>query len=264
MKHFYTFTLAVFITLSGFSQGYQFGIVSNGNFNFSIVATPDFDVTNSDISDIGFALMLPAGNTDVINISNFNGRVWSATEVTQAQFTGVGLDSNGRDGFAMNLPPGQTIFSHTAGTPFVLVTFDVSNMPTSGNLEILTNTDPLALGLAGAVDSFFNSNIDGTTTQDYFDGISSGQESFSFETLSTSETLVNEPRFSVYPNPSKDSVYVSTNLQIQELTLFDLLGKEVLKNKNSSSFSVAHLGAGTYILKILALEGTFTKKVIVE
>ena len=62
------------LTFSGFSQGYQFGIVHNSDYNFSIVAVPDFDATNTDVSDIGFALMLPAGDADIINTVDFNGR----------------------------------------------------------------------------------------------------------------------------------------------------------------------------------------------
>ncbi len=74
MKQFYTLFFALLMTYPCFSQGYEFGIVSNSDYNFSIVAIPDFDGTNTDISDIGFALMLPTGNTDIINIEQFNGR----------------------------------------------------------------------------------------------------------------------------------------------------------------------------------------------
>ncbi len=70
MKHYYTFIFALLITCTAFSQTYQFGIVHNGGYSFSVVANPDFDVTNSDVSDIGFALMLPAGNADITNISD--------------------------------------------------------------------------------------------------------------------------------------------------------------------------------------------------
>ena len=264
MKQFYTFILATLVTLTTYSQGYQFGIISNGDYNFSVIATPDFDVTGSDISDIGFALMLPAGDTDVTNITDFNGRVWSSTQVTEAQFTGAGLNSNGRDGFAMNLPPGQTMLSHTAGTPFVLVSFDISNMPMSGDIEILTNSDPIAIGLGGAVDSFYNSNIDNTSTQDYFNGLISGQESFSFETLSTSEIELEEINLSVYPNPSIDMIHVSTNLDVKQLTLYDILGKQVLEVKDTKSFTVSQLNAGNYILKIVTNKGSLSKKVIIE
>lgn len=266
MKHFYTLIIALSVTLVGFSQGYQFGILHNGGYSFSIVANPDFDATNTDVSDIGFALMLPAGNADIINISDFNGRVWSDTQVTEAQFTGIGINSNGRDGFAMNLPPGQTILSHTINTPFVLVSFDVSNMPTVGVLELLTNADPIAMAPAfgGALNSFYNANIDNTTTENYFSGQISGQESFSFDTLSIAQLQVADQSISVYPNPATDVLNISTTLDITTLEMFDILGKQVLSAENIKTINVNQLNAGVYLLKITTNKGSLTKKVMIE
>ena len=264
MKQFYTIFIALVLSFTGFSQNYQFGIVHNTGYNFSVVATPNFDVTDSDVSDIGFALMLPAGDANVTNVTTFEGRLWSATEVTAAQFTNVGIDSEGRDGFAMNLPPGQTILSHTMNTPFVLVSFDISNMPTTGDMEILDNSDPIAIALGGAVDSFYNSNIDGTTTQNYFGGLMPGQDSFSFDTLSVEQVLLEDVDISIYPNPSSDVMTISTNLVVTELILFDILGKKVLTLENSKIFKVNKLNAGVYMLKIKTTKGSLTKKVVVE
>ena len=264
MKTFYILFFAFLFTISGFSQGYEFGIVHNSDYNFSIVAVPDFDGTNTDISDIGFALMLPTGDADIINISQFNSRNWSATQVTASQLTDFGLGDGTRDAFVMNLPPGQTILSHTTNTPFVLVTFDVSNMPTSGLLEFLTNTDPIALGLGNAADSFYNSNIDETTTQNYFNGLVFGQENFMLETLSLDDIELENYTISVFPNPTIKMLNVSTNLEVIQLMLYDILGKQVLSTKNTNSITVDHLSAGNYIIKIETNRGYITKKVIVE
>ena len=160
MKHFYALISLFLTTLMSFSQGYQFGLVYNSGNNFSVIAVPDFNATNTDISDIGFALMLPAGNADVTNVSAFNGRAWTVTQVTATQLTSFGLDDGTRDAFALNLPPGQTILSHTSGQQIVIVSFEISNMPTTGQLQLLANTDPIAIGLGGAINSFYNSNID--------------------------------------------------------------------------------------------------------
>ena len=47
----------------------SFGIVNTSGYNFKIVAIPDFDSTgNTDVSNIGFTLMLPAGAADAMNI----------------------------------------------------------------------------------------------------------------------------------------------------------------------------------------------------
>ncbi|MEH6536552.1 MAG: T9SS type A sorting domain-containing protein [Psychroserpens sp.] len=264
MKNLYTLLFAFALTFTGFSQSYQFGIVQNTGYNFSIVAVPDFDGTNTDISDIGFALMLPAGDADIINVSPFDGRAWTANQVNATQLTGAGLGDGTRDAFVLNLPPGQTILSHATNTPFVLITFDISNNPTSGLLEILTNSDPIAIGLGGAVDSFYNSNIDATTTQDYYNGVVPGQEDFMLETLEVIDIEIENYTISVYPNPVIDMLHVSTNLEIKQLILYDILGKQVLIVKDTKSMIVNHLNSGNYILKIQTNKGNIIKRVVIE
>ncbi|MBO6880934.1 T9SS type A sorting domain-containing protein [Winogradskyella sp.] len=264
MRQLYTFFLALLLTFCGYAQQYDFGIVHNGGYNFSVVATPDFDATDTDVSDIGFALMLPAGDADVTNLTQFNGRAWTATQVTETQFTTAGIDSNGRDGFAMNLPPGQTILSHTTGTPFVLVSFDISNMPSSGQLEILLNTDPIAMMLGGALDSFYNANIDSTSTQNYFGEISPGQGSFNFSTLGIDDVVEQGLSVSVYPNPASEFITVEASFHIDDIELFDITGKQVLKTVQTNAIKVSHLPNGIYLLKIVTNKGSLTKKLVIK
>lgn len=266
MKHYYTIIIALLLTFAGYAQSYQLGIVHNGSYNFSIVANPDFDVTDSDISDIGFALMLPAGDADITNISDFNGRAWSVTQLTEALFTGAGINSDGRDAFAMNLPPGQTILSHTINTPFVLVSFDVSNMPAAGVLELLANDDPIATApaLGGALSSFYNANIDNTTTDNYFNGLVPGQENFSFVTLNITQLQLADQSISVYPNPATDVLNISTRLDITKLAMFNVLGTQVLSIENTKTINVKELSPGVYLLKIMTGKGPLTKKVLID
>ena len=259
MKYFYKIIGFFLITLTTFSQGYQFGLIHNTSNNFSVIAVPDFNATNTDISDIGFALMLPTGNADVTNISLFNGRVWTVTQVTAVQLTSFGLGDGTRDAFAMNLPPGQTILSHTSGQQIVMVTFDVSNMPNSGELQLLTNSDPIATGLGGAIDSFYNSNIDTTTTQDYFSGFVSGKESISFSTLGINDISVSDKLLCIYPNPVTNHLTIKNSYAGNfELNVTNELGQQVLKqNKNISkaSLDVSNLSKGLYFLNIKSENG---------
>ena len=65
MKKLYTTFILVLTTLLCTAQGYQFGIVHINNYDFKIVAIPDFtSAGNTDISDVGFTLILPAGMAD--------------------------------------------------------------------------------------------------------------------------------------------------------------------------------------------------------
>lgn len=264
MKQFYTVIITLLISFTVSSQSYQFGIVSNNNYNFSIIAMPDFDATDTDISDIGFAIMLPAGNADLVNISQFNTRTWTANEVTAAQLNSLSLGDGTRDGFAMNLPPGQTMLSHTSGVPFILVSFDVSNMPMTGQIELLSNSDPIAQGLGGVLDSFYNSNIDATSTQDYFGGLVNGMESFSFDTLDVDNISLANAEIAVYPNPTQDQILVDTVLIINNLELYNVLGKLIIRNKDQNQIDLSKLPSGIYLLKVNASNGMQVIKRIIK
>ncbi|MFC0603136.1 T9SS type A sorting domain-containing protein [Winogradskyella pulchriflava] len=265
MKQLYTLISVFSITFFSFSQdGYEFGIVHNSNYNFSVVATPNFDATDTDVSDIGFTLMLPAGNADVVNLTQFNSRVWSATQLDATTLTGIGLGDGTRDGFVLNMPPGQTILSHTSGTSFVLVSFDVSNMPTTGEIEILPNSDPIAQGLSGAVDSFYNSNIDNTSTQDYFLGITAGQGSFMFSTLGIDQVIEKDLSASIYPNPTSNMVSIKASFPIDLIELYNITGKLVLKTEEKDTISVDHLSDGVYLIKIYFQQQVLTKKLVIK
>jgi hypothetical protein len=261
MKQFYTYIFAIMSCMTFAQNGYELALIHNGGYSFSVTATPNFDATDTDISDVGFALMLPTGDADVTSLSQFNGRAWSATQVTAAQLTGLGLGDGTRDAFAMNLPPGQTIQSHTAGEQIVLITFEVSNTPTSGLIEILANTDAIAIGLGGAVDSFYNSNIDSTTTQDYFSGLVSGFASFMFDTLSIDGVITNAFEVKVYPNPTLDVVFLDTPQKINSVEVFNLLGKRVLTTTDKN-ISLKHLNSGVYLMQIATERGRITKRII--
>lgn len=262
MKHIYTFLLLLLISSSSWSQNYQFGLVHNGAYNFSVIAVPNFNATAADISDVGFALMLPAGDVNISNLSTFNGRPWSATEVTAIQLSGLGLGDGSRDAFALNLPPGQTILSHADGSTITLLSFELTNMPDSGLLEILSNTDPIAMGLGGGVDSFFNANIDNSSTQNYFGGLISGQQSFSLETLTVSEVETQPNDVLVFPNPASTEIYVNASFQINSLELYDVLGKKVLTANDANTISIEEFPNGIYFLKISFENQTLSKKII--
>jgi hypothetical protein len=257
MKRTYTFIILLLIAFTGFAQNYEFGIVQNTAFNFSVVAIPNIASTvTTDVSDIGFTLLLPAGTADVINGTPFNGRTWTTNEVTAAQLTGLDLGDGARDAFVMNLSPNATPIVHTAGQQFVLISFDVSNAPSSGLLEILSNTDPIAVGLGGAADSFYNVNLDGpggaAGTTNQFTGLASGIENFSFDTLAIETQLLDDLEFTVYPNPTQDyfSVKGATS-KIELLEIFTINGQKVMALKAGfENVNINRLNAAIYFIKV--------------
>ena len=71
-------------------------------------------------------------------------------------------------------------------------------------------------------------------------------------TLSTAEIASNQ-EVNFYPNPASDFVYFNLNETIESLSLYNLLGQQVVsKQVNDENFSldISHLSPGTYIAKL--------------
>lgn len=72
--------------------------------------------------------------------------------------------------------------------------------------------------------------------------------------------------FSVYPNPTQDLLQISANETITELTLYNMLGQQVLHQNGSSSKNAqlvtAGLPSGKYILKVASKSGVQSKGIL--
>lgn len=71
----------------------------------------------------------------------------------------------------------------------------------------------------------------------------------------------------VYPNPVSNGVlHVESNLNLEKtISLFDVLGKEVIKTTTSNTtINIANLNSGIYIVKITEGGKTATKKLVVK
>jgi hypothetical protein len=67
----------------------------------------------------------------------------------------------------------------------------------------------------------------------------------------------------VSPNPSQNTITISTEEKINEITILDATGK-IIKTSNQTSFSVAELSNGIYFLSISTDKGTAQNKFIKE
>lgn len=274
MKNLYTLLLLIWFSILGQAQNYQYGIVHVSGNIFKVVAIPDFNSADSnmdsgivDVSDIGFTLMLPADLSEIQNVTSLlAGRTWNLNSYDAAFLTGQGLGDGTKDAFLLTMNPGQSIFSHVANAQIELVSFDVVNPPTTGELYFLENSDPIAQGAGNVLDSFFNVDIDGVGngagTLDYYGGNDPVLDSFDFQTLKVEE--VNPIMINIYPNPASEYIYISTSHTIQYVKIFDILGKEVVYLTNNNTINVSKLKTGIYILKVMTDNGSITKKIIIE
>ena len=69
----------------------------------------------------------------------------------------------------------------------------------------------------------------------------------------------------VYPNPSNDEIHISSNVSLNSIALYDILGKLILRKvKDTNSIDVSNLNAGVYILVMHSENEKAIKKVTVK
>lgn len=86
--------------------------------------------------------------------------------------------------------------------------------------------------------------------------------------LNTAEIAGIEAAFSVYPNPAKDVITVTSLDVLTSVEFFDINGR-VVKSVSSSqindnTINISDLSAGVYMIKLTSGKDTETKKLIVE
>ena len=81
--------------------------------------------------------------------------------------------------------------------------------------------------------------------------------------LSTSNVSLNT--FRVYPNPSRTTINIESEEDIDNIELYNYIGQMVLsKTQNTEQLNVKSLNPGVYILKIYSGSTATTKKVVVN
>ncbi|WP_298425777.1 FG-GAP-like repeat-containing protein [uncultured Kordia sp.] len=78
----------------------------------------------------------------------------------------------------------------------------------------------------------------------------------------------NAEKFSVYPNPAKDYIFVNTTIsESYTLTVFDSLGKQVFSQKSQglqSKLDVSNLSSGIFFLEIRTEKSKTVQKVVIH
>ena len=72
-------------------------------------------------------------------------------------------------------------------------------------------------------------------------------------------------KIKLYPNPVRNFLQIefSDQLVINEIVIYNLSGKEIIKEKNAiRKFKLNSLNAGTYLIKIITDQGIITKRIL--
>ncbi len=67
--------------------------------------------------------------------------------------------------------------------------------------------------------------------------------------MGVEETLITE-NISYFPNPTNSMLFIESNETPVKVSIYNILGKEVISTKNSKKIDVSALPSGVYIIKI--------------
>lgn len=85
--------------------------------------------------------------------------------------------------------------------------------------------------------------------------------------LSVSQEVL-ENQLAVYPNPSKEVVYIQVNgFEVKRVIMQDMMGREVANHTSDKKYAILDVSsypAGSYVLQIETNQGMVTKKVMVQ
>ena len=259
MKHKYFTFLITLMSLTAFSQAYEFslqytGTAGTGNFQFALVATPDFDTTSSLTSDMGVTIYIPTGyglGNFAAGNSNLQFFEWQVNgDVTIGSEDLVSL---------VRSEIVQNSFTHTTDDAIELVLFEIisdggdGNNPASGSITLADNLDSNVT--SNFFESFLNINL-GSGTQDYFSQHDPSANSISFETLSTAENTLNSTDLKLYPNPTSDYFKIESDFNSFLVSISSIDGriqKELSFQNHYEEIDITQLPNGLYFIKIYNL-----------
>ena len=198
-----------------------------------------------------------------------NGTIDNAT---RSETTGSINDASGCSGGYENF---DVWFAFEARTDAVNITvngaFDSVIELFSGTCESLTSMDCEDLVL-GEENLFITGLTAGTTYYfkvDSYDFAASADGTFTVKVWSSESLSVEDnsdvAEFKLYPNPVQDKLNLRAQDNIENVSIYNMLGQEVLRqtpNKNSSEVNMSALQTGSYFVKVTINGVTETKQII--
>ncbi len=96
------------------------------------------------------------------------------------------------------------------------------------------------------------------------DGVESAPSNEACETTLPEESIAElASAFNVYPNPVNDKLYIETEVEIEEVVVYDVFGRQQSTDNGQQSFiDVANLNSGVYFVKIVTENGEVVKRFV--
>jgi hypothetical protein len=84
-----------------------------------------------------------------------------------------------------------------------------------------------------------------------------------FKASSTGIEVLHSQDISVYPNPTKDEIFIKSELQIKKIEIYSLTGSLLFSENNfNEKISMRNFAAGVYLVKIYTDKGSVVSKVV--
>jgi hypothetical protein len=84
--------------------------------------------------------------------------------------------------------------------------------------------------------------------------------------ISSINSLASNIKLNIYPIPSKGDLFISASEKINAISVFNIIGKEVISNIiiSNNTLDISQLNNGVYFLHIITNKGEITKKIILS
>ncbi|MCD2260127.1 T9SS type A sorting domain-containing protein [Psychroserpens luteolus] len=253
------------LSYNGNTQNYNFTLIQNSNYNFTVAAVSQFDsgsfqpITQS----YGFVLVVPDGVTITIDQVMPSGTNETITAIPGANVTPLDSSMSDKDLFLITADTaGATFNAHSNFVVIPLVTLTVNGSPTSGEIRILSNSSDLAShpAINGSLDAFLQVDITDDSIVNFsneFDTLT-GIEAYSFDTLSV-ETVTEDLNISLYPNPARNEIKIITNdIVIDQVEIYNVNGQRIMLIENQfEKVDISQLRSALYFVKLRSMEGNY-------
>jgi hypothetical protein len=83
--------------------------------------------------------------------------------------------------------------------------------------------------------------------------------------LSAEDFILEDNNLSIYPNPAKDRIYISSNTAIDKILVYNIFGQMMYKSSkkdNSIIVDISNFAKGIYLVKVFSKNEITTKKII--
>ena len=253
-----------------------------GNLEIALIATPDFNDVNGNSADMGAVIAISGGgyllptNTGFVNNCVFTPPATNICDYDipstewDANYLSVPSTSSGNFVYQLTRTPVATnvFFDAIAATPIILAVFQVTTgigAPTSGDITLIDNSDVLINAIPN--ENYFNINYSVSTSGSTIDILNTVDTSvLSFSVLGINDVNLVSNKFSLYPNPSAETIYVAGLKTDAKVSIYSISGKEVISvsGYSGAAINVSALTSGVYLVSIESENSKEVKRLVIQ